>query len=69
MEITQEQKRKIFEELLIDEELHDEACDSYGRQYWGSMSCGVRRVVKILGLYDEYETYKKTNKGVNDEIL
>ena len=62
MEITQEQKRKIFEELLIDEELHDEACDIYNRQHWGSMSYGVRKVVKILGLYDEYKTYKENEQ-------
>lgn len=58
MEITQEQKRKIFEQLLIGEELYDETCDSY----WGSMSWGVRKVVKILGLYDEYKTYKENKQ-------
>lgn len=62
MEITQEQKRKIFEEFLIYEELHDESCDSYNRQYFGSISCGIRRVVKILGLYDEYQTYKENEQ-------
>lgn len=62
MEITQEQKRKIFEELLISEELHDETCDSFYKQYWGSMSWGVRKVVKILGLYDEYKAYKENKQ-------
>ena len=62
MRITQEQKRKIFEELLIDEELHDEACDNFDRQYWGSISLGVRKVVKILGLYDEYKAYKENKQ-------
>ena len=62
MEITQEQKRKIFEELLIDEELHDEACDSSDRRYWGSVSWGVRKVVKILGLYDDYKAYKENKQ-------
>lgn len=61
MEITEKQKNKIFEELLIDEELHEEAFGSQEREHWGSVSYGVRKVVKILGLYDEYETYKKMN--------
>ena len=64
MEITQEQKRKIFEELLIDEELYDEACDSSDKQHWGFLSWGVRKVVKILGLYDEYKAYKKNKQRV-----
>lgn len=59
MEITEKQKKKIFEELLMDEELHEEACENWEKEHWGSVSYGVRKVVKILGLYDEYETYKK----------
>ena len=59
MEITEKQKNKIFEELLMDEELHEEACESWEKDHWGSRTSGVRRVIKILGLYDEYETYKK----------
>ena len=59
MEITEKQKNKIFEELLMDEELHEEACESWEKEHWGSVSYGVRKVVKILGLYDEYEAYKK----------
>lgn len=59
MEITDKQKKKIFEELLMDEELHEEAFGNREREHWGCVSYGVRKVVKILGLYDEYETYKK----------
>ena len=59
MKITEKQKNKIFEELLMDEELHEEACESWEKEHWGSVSYGVRKVVKILGLYDEYEAYKK----------
>ena len=65
MEITQQQKEKMFEELLMDEELHDESSNNWERDHWGSVSSGVRRVIKILGLYEEYKIYKedKHNKG------
>lgn len=62
MEITQQQKEKIFEELLIDEELHDESRDNWDRDHWGSVSSGVRRIIRILGLYEEYKIYKENEQ-------
>ena len=62
MEKTDKQKKKIFEELLMDEEFHEEAFESRERENWGCVSYGVRKVVKILGLYDEYKVYKENKQ-------
>ena len=60
--ITDNQKSKLFEETLFWEELTEETTNAEVKVHYGEFSCGMKRSLKLIGLLEEYENWKKEQK-------